>query len=238
MKQKNLYIFDISTPRQMQLLIKHFSSGLIRMSRKINYPSADRNKTPILEVLQKHIDHTVEGKVLEISSGTGQHLAHFAPNFPKLTFQPTEVETSLFDSIDAYADDVPTKNVKKALFVNVMEDFAQWGLAGDFDYVINVNMIHVTPFSCSIGLFKNVSEALKPKGLLFTYGAYANNGVLEPQSNRDFDKNIRLKDPNCGVRDIQDLVKVAETYGIKLVCIYELPANNKCLVWKKLMENV
>ncbi|XP_057656699.1 methyltransferase-like 26 [Diorhabda carinulata] len=217
----------------MNFMKQYAPEALVKMSQKINFPSADRNKGPILEVLQKFIDKDKEGKLLEISSGTGQHAAHFAPHFPKLTFQPTENEPSLLDSIRAYAADTPTKNVKHPLLINVVDDWTKWNVSNDFDYALNVNMIHVTPFSCSIGLFKNVSAVLKPGGLLFTYGAYANNGVLEPQSNRDFDKSIRQRDPNCGVRDIQDLIKISEPYGIKLNEIFDMPANNKCLIWQK-----
>lgn len=171
--------------------------------------------------------------MLEIASGTGQHLAYFASHFPKLSFQPSEYETTLFDSIRAYAADTPAKNVKDPLFINVLDDWKKWNVPYDFDYVININMIHVTPFTCTIGLFRNVSCILKSGGLLIMYGPYANNGVLEPQSNRDFDRHIRGIDPNCRVRDIQDLVKIAESYAMRLIKIHEMPANNKCLIWEK-----
>ncbi|KAJ8967416.1 hypothetical protein NQ314_002923 [Rhamnusium bicolor] len=203
-------------------------------SQKINYPASERNKTPIFEVLQKHFDKNIDGKVLEISSGTGQHVSYFASHFPRLIFQPSEYETSLFNSIKAYAKDTPTKNIKDPIRIDIVDDWKTWNVSNDFDYVINVNMMHVAPFSCTIGLFKNISAVLKPRGILITYGPYANNGVLEPQSNRDFDSNIRARDPQCGVRDIQDLIKIAESYGIKLLHIYDLPANNKCLIWQKL----
>ncbi|KAJ8925939.1 hypothetical protein NQ315_009791 [Exocentrus adspersus] len=214
--------------------IIYTSSTLFKMSTKINYPSADRNKTPILEVLQKHFNVTQEGQVLEIASGTGQHISYFASHFPRLVFQPSEYETFLFDSIKAYARDTPTKNVKDPVRIDVTEDWRTWNIPNNFDYIINVNMIHVAPFSCAVGLFKNVGAVLKKHGLLVTYGPYANNGVLEPQSNRDFDRNIRARDPSCGVRDIQDLIKVAEPYGLKLVKIYEMPSNNKCLIWQRI----
>lgn len=203
-------------------------------SQKINYPSADRNKTPILEILQKHIDSRKYGKLIEIASGTGQHLAYFAPHFPKIVFQPSEYEISLLPSIREYVADVPTKNIKDPVYINVLHEWTNWNVSNDFDYALNVNMIHVAPFSCTIGLFKNISSVLKPRGLLFMYGPYANNGILEPQSNRDFDRHIRARDPDCGVRDIQDLIKVAEPYYMKLMYIYEMPSNNKCLVWEKI----
>ncbi|VEN39690.1 unnamed protein product [Callosobruchus maculatus] len=195
---------------------------------------ANTQKTSI----EQHLENekyfkNIEGNVLEISSGTGQHLAHFAPNFPKLTFQPSEFDTSLFPSIKAYAQDVPTKNVKEPVYIDAADDWKNWNVGNDFDYVINVNMIHVSPYSCTLGLFRNVSEILKPGGIMITYGAYANNGVIEPQSNIDFDKEIRRRNKEYGIRDIQDLIKLGKNYGIELTNIHDMPANNKCLVWKK-----
>ncbi|KAJ8934600.1 hypothetical protein NQ318_002944 [Aromia moschata] len=207
------------------------------MSKKIFYPSADRNKGPILEILKLHFDANVDGKVLEIASGTGQHAAHFASHFPRLTFQPSEYDATLLDSIRAYARSTPTKNVRDPLVIDVLDDWGAWGVGGDFDYALNVNMIHVTPLSCSAALFENVARALKPGGLLVTYGAYADGGVLEPQSNRDFDRSIRARDPRCGVRDVQELRRMAEPHGIGLLHVYELPANNKCLIWRKTAGN-
>lgn len=74
---------------------------------------------------------------------------------------------------------------------------------------------------------------LKPGGLIFTYGPYAHNGVIEPQSNVNFDRNLRSQNPKYGLRDIKDLSQTALNYGMSLRHIHDLPANNKCLVWEK-----
>nr|XP_023030270.1 methyltransferase-like 26 [Leptinotarsa decemlineata] len=207
------------------------------MSRKIYYPATDRNKTPILQSLLKYFDRLKRGSVLEISSGTGQHVVHFANSFPMLTFQPSENEPYLLDSIREYVSDTSATNIKQPLLIDVRDNWTKWNVPRGFDYAININMMHVAPFECSVGLFKNVSEVLKPGGLLVTYGPYANGGVLEPKSNRDFDRSIRQQNPEYGVRDICDLVKVAEQYRIKLSDIDEMPANNKLLVWQKLGQD-
>ncbi|XP_076268936.1 methyltransferase-like 26 isoform X2 [Rhynchophorus ferrugineus] len=213
------------------ILVKNFVSGGMR--NKINYPSAERNKFFILEVLRKHVDGGKAAKMLEIASGTGQHAAYFGAKFPRLTVQPSEIEEGMLESIGAYASEVSTKNVKPPLKIDVNTDPSRWGTEADYDFVLNVNMFHVTPLACSVAFFKNCSKILKPGGLLFTYGPYANCGVLEPESNVDFDRRIRQRDPNCGVRDIQDLSRIAAEHGVSLKAIYDLPANNKCLVWQK-----
>lgn len=203
-------------------------------SRKMNYPSADRNKIHILEVLKKHLKTDGQGKVLELASGTGQHCSYFGTHFPNLEFQPSDIESSLFDSITAYADDTPTKNIRHPVKLDVSaSNIEDWNLNEIFDYIICVNLIHVSPIECSIGLFRNGSKIMKPGGLIITYGAYAYKGVIEPQSNIDFDRSIRSQQPNWGLRDIIDLEKIAHEYGIVLKHKYDMPSNNKCLVWEK-----
>lgn len=202
-------------------------------SKKIVYPASERNKSPILEVLKQHFDAEQSGNVLEIASGTGQHASYFAAHFPNLRFQPSEHDTSLFESIEAYARETPTKNVESPIKIDVTADPKSWKVNGAFDYLINVNMIHISPFECTIGLFKNGCAVLKNGGVLVTYGPYAHNGVITPESNVNFDRNLRRQNPEWGLRDIVDLEKLAAGFGVKLLKIYDLPANNKCLIWKK-----
>lgn len=117
------------------------------------------------------------------------------------------------------------------LFGNMFLNFSE--LAKSFDFILNINMVHISEFACTEGLFANAGKLLKPKGKLFTYGPYAENGVLVPESNVNFDMGLRAQNPAWGVRDIVDLEKVAQKNGIKLIEKYDMPANNKCLVWQK-----
>lgn len=202
-------------------------------SKKINYPAPERNKNHILQVLKNHFDTEKPGNVIEIASGTGQHVSYFATHFPNLTFQPSEYDASLFGSIEAYIRDTPTKNIKNAVIIDITTDSSSWNLNNLYDYMININMIHISPFECTIGLFKNGCNVLKNGGILVTYGPYAVNGVITPESNVNFDKHLKAQNPKWGLRDIVDLKQLAGSFGIKLLQIYDLPANNKCLVWKK-----
>lgn len=203
-------------------------------SSKIVLPAPERNKDPILNVLAKHIGASTSGNVLEISSGTGQHVSYFAPHFPLLTFQPSEVDESLFDSIVAYSSEIKTNNIRKPIKIDASTDYKIWNLhVKTFDYLININMIQVSPFDCTLGLFRNAGNILKPKALLITYGPYAFNGVIEPQSNVDFDKQLKTKNPEWGIRDMKDLKEIANENEIEFVRLYDLPANNKCVIWQK-----
>lgn len=228
----------------MQLFFKNFVLRLFILPRKmLRNPAGERNKQPVLEVLQKYIDVDKESLLLEISSGPGLHASFFAGFFPNLTIQPSEYETEMFKSINAYKEYNKTNNVLEPIFIDVSKDLSQWDAKFQdksfkdcqetFDYLLNLNMMHISPLICSQGLFINSSKLLKKNGLLFTYGPYAVDGVLEPESNISFDQSLRHRDPSWGIRDIADLKKLAAANSMELLATHNLPSNNKCLVWKK-----
>lgn len=172
--------------------------------------------------------------MLEVASGTGQHISYFAPHFPNFTFYPTENDASLLPSIKAYADETPTKNVRDPIQVDVKQDYQYWGL--DFkecDYLININMIHITPPVCTTKLFEAATMLLKLSGIMITYGPYADNGVITPQSNVEFNESLKARDPSWGLRDLRDLGIIAKNYKMNLIKVYDMPANNKCVIWQK-----
>lgn len=221
---------------------------IIFSGRRLKNPSATRNCPGILDVLLKTLDRTTSNlKLLEIASGVGQHVAFFAPHFPNITFYPSEYDTSLFDSIRSYNE--TAKNIMPPLYIDIGEPYQNWqwngkgsttveaaDLSKKFDYILNINMIHITPWQCTEGLFKNAAGLLKNNGLVITYGPYAINGVLTPDSNKNFDQHLRQTNPEWGVRDLRDIEQLANQFNIKLMQTYDMPANNKICVWKKCEE--
>ncbi|XP_055389437.1 UPF0585 protein CG18661 [Condylostylus longicornis] len=205
--------------------------------RKLDNPSASRNCQPILNVLKNVLSKEKPLRLLEISSGTGQHSAYFSNEFPNITFQPSEYDTTDFESITAYAKDCKNQNVLKPIFIDISRDYKTWENKFDeesFDYMLNINMIHITPWRCTEGLFKNASHLLKKNGLLITYGPYAVNGILTPESNVNFNLSLKSRDPEWGVRDIRDLKELGNKYGIVFKDSTDMPANNKTLIWQKI----
>ncbi|XP_070523698.1 methyltransferase-like 26 isoform X2 [Cardiocondyla obscurior] len=204
-------------------------------AKKLVYPAADRNKDPILSVLKRYIQRGNNQTFLEISSGSGQHVSHFAPHFPHVTFYPSEYEPRLLDSVAAYANEY--SNIKSPLRIDITTNFRLWGNGifkpNSLEYMYNANMMHISPYQCTIGLFNNAGQLLKPNGLLITYGPYAFDGQISPQSNINFNESLKLQDPSWGLRDVTDLNKLAEENGIKLIEIVDMPANNKTIIWKK-----
>ncbi|XP_052262487.1 UPF0585 protein CG18661-like [Dreissena polymorpha] len=201
-------------------------------------PAADRNKQPILEALIGCLGapDVFHGYVLEIASGTGQHVTHFAQTFQKAIFQPTDFDPANLTSIAAYISHHQLHNVLPPQHVDITSSVTSW--PGEHhpegcDVIYNANMVHISPWQTAIGLFEAASYLLKKDGLLITYGPYAEYGVLQPESNIQFDLSLKSRDPSWGVRDIRDLSALAEKNGIALVKKIDMPSNNKTLIWKK-----
>jgi len=101
------------------------------------------------------------------------------------------------------------------------------------DFILNINFIHISPFRCTEQLFHNAGQVLKHGGLLFTYGPYAFHGKISPESNERFNSMLQSQNPEWGLRDVEQLITLAASAGMKLVEVVPLPASNHCLVWKK-----
>lgn len=201
-------------------------------NKKLFYHPAERNKDPILQVLKRYV---VRGIFLEIASGSGQHVAHFAPHFPQVMFYPSEKESRLLQSIEAHS--YGDSNIKRPVYIDVTTNYQEWGYGifqpNSIDYIYNANMIHISPYECTVSLFNNAGLLLKPNGLLITYGPYAFDGKITPESNVIFDKNLRLENSKWGLRDVRDLKELAKNNNILLVEIVDMPANNKTIIWRK-----
>ncbi|CAG9533422.1 unnamed protein product [Cercopithifilaria johnstoni] len=199
-------------------------------------PAAERNKQPILEILKQYIDNEPR-TMLEIASGSGQHVCHFAPHFPNVLFQPSDMDDSNVKSINLYIDHSKLCNVKQALTIDVRKDISSWNLPNEFqlghiDYLLSINMIHISSDAAVNALFNSAGSLLSTKhGLLITYGPYAVNGQISPQSNIDFHRSLRSTDPEWGLRDISILKEKAGANGLYMQKVHDMPANNKMIIF-------
>jgi SAM-dependent methyltransferase len=191
-------------------------------------PSAERNKGPILAVLKRVLPQT--GLVLEIGSGTGQHAVHFASALPTLTWQPSDPDAELRDSVRSWLAREKLANVRAPVELDVRR--LPWPLARA-DAVLSINMIHVAPWAATGALVSGASEVLPEGGVLFLYGPYRRFGRHTASSNEAFDAALRASDPEWSLRDLEAVVEVAGAAELDLAEVVAMPANNFSVVFRK-----
>jgi len=195
---------------------------------KWSTPSAERNKGPILDVLARVLPR--RGLVLEIASGTGQHVVHFAKALSDLTWQPSDPDAELRASIALRVREEQRANVNSPVDLDVV--MLPW-LLQTADAVVAINMIHVAPWSATLALFEGAKALLSTEHVLVLYGPYRRYGHHTSESNAQFDLDLRTHNPEWGLRDLEAVSDVAAGVGFVLAETVEMPANNLTLVFKR-----
>ena len=190
-------------------------------------PSALRNRAPIADALTRLLP--AEGLVLEVASGTGEHVVYFAERFPQLTFQPSDPSPEACASIDAHRSEAASSNVLAPLMLDVC---APWPIT-NADALLCINMIHISPPETVPALMQGAARVLPSNGRLITYGAYRIGGAQTAKSNEDFDVWLKQRDPRFGVRDLEWLEEEAAREGLALEERIAMPSENFILVWQK-----
>ena len=189
---------------------------------------AERNRGPILEVLERVLPPA--GLVLEIASGTGQHVVHFAAALTGLAWQPSDPDADCRRSIRAWLSAAKLANVREPLDLDVRT--APWPVT-ETDAIVCLNMIHIAPWSATAALFAGAATALKPGGLLVLYGPYFVPGEAPAPGNLAFDRALRARDPEFGVRNLKDVSSIASESGFDRIETVAMPANNLSVVFRK-----
>ena len=190
--------------------------------------AAERNKGPIRDVLARVLPR--RGVVLEIASGTGQHVVHFAKAFSGLTWQPSDPDAELRESIALRVRDEQLPNVNPPIDLDVAR--LPWPLQ-TADALVSINLIHVAPWSATLALFEGAKTLLPAQHVLLLYGPYRRYGRHTSESNAQFDSDLRAHDPEWGLRDLEAVSDVAGRAGFVLAETVEMPANNFSLVFKR-----
>lgn len=191
-------------------------------------PAANRNRQPILEVLQPHLP--ARGLVLEVASGSGEHTAHFAQALPDLTFQPSDPDAAARASIDGWTETLGLANVRPALDLDAAS--TAWPVAAA-DAVACINMVHIAPWDSTVGLIRGAARLLPRNGILFLYGPYFRAGIDAAPSNLAFDRALRARNPAWGIRAVEEVVALARANGFAPPLAIEMPANNLSLVSRR-----
>lgn len=192
-----------------------------------NAPAADRNKDAILGVLKQVLPG--DGLVLEVASGTGQHVAHFAAALTGLKWQPSDSDESLHESIAAHVSASAVENVAAPIQLDTRMD--TWPVGGA-DAILCINLLHIAPWSAAEGLMRGAARLLENNKPLILYGPYLQRGRHTAPSNAEFDAILRRRNAEWGVRDLDDVTALAQGYGFTLEQVVAMPANNLTVVFR------
>lgn len=194
--------------------------------------ACENNKHPILEVLQQELHNY--SHVLEVGSGTGQHSVYFAPNLSHLQWQTSDVDANHY-AIRAWHAAYPTPNLHAPLAFDLTSDLWPANAINNtpYDAVFTANTLHIISWSLVERLFQMVGDALPIDGKLIIYGPFNDNGHYTSEGNRQFDRMLKERDANSGIRDKEDIVSLANACTLVLIASYSMPANNQLLVFQK-----
>jgi SAM-dependent methyltransferase len=194
----------------------------------MTYPAPERNKAPILEVLQRVLP--ARGRVLEVASGTGQHIVHFATGLPQLSWLPSDPEVEHRNSILARCEVAGLGNVSPPLALDVRQ--RPWPLQS-IDAILCINMIHIAPWEAALSLLAEAGRLLPTAGVLYLYGPYRRDGRDTAPSNAAFDSDLRRRNAEWGVRNLEDVQQQASACGLLPAEVVEMPANNLSVVFRR-----
>lgn len=195
---------------------------------QLHWPAPERNKLPILAVLQRVLPST--GRLLEVASGSGQHAAYFARALPAWTWLPSDIDPSNLASVSAYVAEAALPNLEPPRKLDVCG--GDWQI-GELDALFNANMIHIAPWECCEGLMRGAGRYLRSGGVLVMYGPFRIGGDHTAESNREFDQDLRRRNPRWGVRDLEAVVELAQAAALRHRETIAMPANNQCVVFER-----
>lgn len=198
--------------------------------------SAYRNESPIADQLVRLLAD-VQGDVIEVASGTGQHAVAFSTALPHLTWWPTDIDPHNLASIQTWRAEAGAGNLQAAEPLDVTSDAWTTGaplppLPDQAQAVVCINMVHISPWITTEGLFAGARRRLVPGGLLFLYGPYRREGRHTSEGNSRFDVSLRASDIRWGIRDLEAVQALAKAHGFAPAEVVEMPANNLSLIFR------
>lgn len=207
---------------------------------RLDAPAFHRNHEAIWSAIAGFLGAQA-GDVLEIGSGTGQHVVTFARRTPQLTWWPSDIFPSHLVSIEAWRELEGLANVRAPLRIDLTDP--AWTMQASeksgqpLAAMLCINVLHISPWRVSQSLFSGAGRLLRADGRLFVYGPFMRDGEHTATSNAAFDATLRAENPEWGVRDIRDLSTLAENAGLSLAEIAPMPANNLVLAFARAVRH-
>lgn len=198
-------------------------------------PATQRNRNAILEVLLQVLPQ--KGTVLEIASGTGEHCVFFAPHLHSCKWIPSDPNPMAIASITDWQKHYPSDNLAAPLQIDVTAHdwYCDAHLQNQgIQALVNINMIHISPWQACLGLVEGAKNLLSVGGILYLYGPFKQEGKHTSMSNAEFDASLRFQNPQWGVRDLEDVITIAAQQNLVLQQIQPMPANNLSVIFQML----
>lgn len=199
-------------------------------------PATQRNREPILEVLLQVLPPS--GTILEVASGTGEHAVFFAPRLQPRRWLPSDANPGRLASIDAWVKELKIENLSAPIEIDASSSI--WAVEDStllnnspITAIVNINMIHISPWAACLGLMAGAGRILPPGAILYMYGPYKQSGKHTAPSNEAFDESLRMQNPQWGVRDLDEVVAAASSQQLFLLKTVQMPANNLSVVFQR-----
>ncbi len=194
---------------------------------KRHAPATLRNRDAIADVLARELP--ASGLVLEVASGSGEHIIHFAERFPALEWQASDPDSVARRSISAWAEEAALSNI--LLPVDLDASAEEWPTSAA-SAILCINMTHIAPWAATLGLLKGAARLLRPGAPLILYGPFLKADIETAPSNAAFDAQLRARNPAYGIRWVEDVDRAAEPLSLARTACYPMPANNLVLVYR------
>lgn len=191
-------------------------------------PATLRNRDAIAAVLAEWLPMT--GTVLEVASGSGEHIVHFAATFPALNWQPSDPDPAGLVSIAAWRAEARLANIAPPLALDASA--GEWPIE-HAEAILCVNMVHISEWAATTGLFTGSAKLLHKGAPLILYGPYFRKDHPTAPSNLAFDESLRARNTEWGIRWLEDVTELAEAKGFALAEVREMPANNLMLLHRR-----
>ena len=189
--------------------------------------ACERNQEPIFQVIKPYLENAKT--VLEVGSGTAQHVVFFASKFPQLVWQTAD-RLEYHAGIHAQLDAANVNNVLLPIELDV--NHSDWNTDGKkYDVVFSANTLHIMSKNEVIDFFDGLANISHDQTTLLIYGPFTYEGTFTSESNQLFDVNLRSRGVCSCIKAFEEIQRLAADQGFSLLRDQAMPANNQCLVF-------
>lgn len=191
-------------------------------------PAAARNVDAIVSALAPLLP--IKGRVLEVASGTGEHVVRLAKASPNLSWHPTEIAEDRLKSIAAWTAHESCTNIEPPQHFNAITDTWQ---DGEMEAIYLANLIHLISEEEAEKLVANLASICAPGGRIAIYGPFKRGDGFASQGDEDFDASLRQRNPSIGYKSIEWLDEKFTANDLKQSDQIAMPANNLLTIWSR-----